>query len=89
MSASMNETPVAQPWWKYGYVWLVIGGPAIVVVACCVTIWLTLTHPDPVIDENYYQHGLEINKVLMHPDLSMVPPRVKSPSQAANQPPED
>ncbi|HAL36748.1 MAG TPA: nitrogen fixation protein FixH [Polaromonas sp.] len=38
----------AQPWWKFGHVWLVIAGPAIVVVASFVTLYLAITIPDPV-----------------------------------------
>jgi hypothetical protein len=56
------ETP--QPWWKFGHVWMVFGGPAIVVVASFVTLYLAVTRPDPVMDENYYQKGIEINKTL-------------------------
>lgn len=41
--------PTPLPWWRYGHVWLVIAGPAIVVVACMVTIWLAITRPDPVL----------------------------------------
>jgi hypothetical protein len=37
------------PWWRYGMVWLVIGGPAAVVVASIATLVLALTHPDPVL----------------------------------------
>lgn len=40
----------AQPWWKFGHVWLVIAGPAIVVVASFVTLYLAITIPDPVIN---------------------------------------
>jgi len=52
-----------QPWWKFGYVWLVIGGPLAVVVASFVTLYLALNSPDPVIDD-YYRKGMEINKTL-------------------------
>ena len=34
--------PVSQPWWKYGHVWMVIAGPAIVVVAGFFTLYLAL-----------------------------------------------
>lgn len=61
------------PWWKFGYVWLVVAGPAIVVVAGFVTLWLALAQPDPVIDENYYQRGLEINKTLAAQENAMTP----------------
>lgn len=35
------------PWWKYPIVWLVISGPAIVVVASFATLGLALKYPDP------------------------------------------
>jgi hypothetical protein len=43
---------------------MVFGGPAIVVVASFFTLYLAISRPDPVTDENYYQKGLEINKTL-------------------------
>lgn len=54
----------AAPWWKFGYVWMVFGGPAIVVVASFITLYLAITRPDPVITEDYYRKGIEINKTL-------------------------
>jgi uncharacterized protein len=52
------------PWWKYGHVWMVIAGPAVVVVAALATAWIAVRYADPVIDTDYYRHGLEINKTL-------------------------
>jgi len=68
-----NDPHPAQPWWKYGHVWLVISGPAIVVVAGFVTLYIALRYPDPVIDENYYRNGMEINKTLNNPAASLAP----------------
>lgn len=45
------------------YVWLIIGGPSIVIVASFVTLYLAITNPDPAIDD-YYRKGMEINKTL-------------------------
>ena len=45
---STAQTPTSGPWWKFGHVWLVISGPAIVVVASFVTLYLAITRPDPV-----------------------------------------
>lgn len=56
--------PTVQPWWKYGHVWLVLAGPAIVVVAGITTAWIAMRDPDPVIDADYYRRGIEINKTL-------------------------
>ncbi len=50
-------------WFKNPYVWLIIGGPALVVVASFITLYLAITHPDPPIDD-YYRKGIEINKTL-------------------------
>ena len=49
------------PWWKFGHVWLVVSGPAVVVVASFITLYLAITRPDPVVTEDYYRKGLEIN----------------------------
>jgi len=62
-----------QPWWKYGHVWLLISGPAIVVVAGFVTLWLAMRQPDPILAEDYYQRGLNINATLKQQDASMTP----------------
>ena len=63
-----------RPWWKFGFVWMVIGGPAVVVVAGLVTFWIAATNPDPVIDPDYYRHGIEINQTLSEkPDLRLAP----------------
>jgi uncharacterized protein len=61
-----------QPWWRFPLVWMVLGGPAVVVVASFATLYLAITRPDPVVDVQYYQHGLEINKTL-NPNKSMLP----------------
>ncbi len=48
---SKTETPPskARPWWSYGMVWMVIAGPAIVVVAGFYTYYLAVRMPDPVL----------------------------------------
>jgi len=73
----MNENALNThvPWWKFGHVWLVIAGPAIVVVASFITLYLAITRPDPVVSEDYYLKGIEINKTLgaTIQDASMAP----------------
>ena len=36
-------------WWRLPIVWMVIGGPAAVVVAGFATLAIALAHPDPVL----------------------------------------
>lgn len=62
-----------EPWWKFGYVWLVVAGPALVVVASFVTLYLALTRPDPLVSEDYYREGIEINKTLDKSPASLAP----------------
>jgi len=51
MSASQPTEPVNNPpWWKLPIVWLVIGGPATVVVASLFTVGIAVKHVDPVLD---------------------------------------
>lgn len=60
MQYGAHGSPV--PWWKFGYVWLIVAGPAIVVIASFVTFYLAVTRPDPVVTEDYRRKGMEINK---------------------------
>ena len=43
-----SPTPHSGPWWKHPLMWLVVGGPAVVVVASFVTLYLAISRPDPV-----------------------------------------
>lgn len=69
-----NETPDTKRWWQYGHVWLVIAGPAAVIVAGFVTLAIAIRAPDPVLAEDYYKRGLEINKTLAaEKDMQLAP----------------
>ncbi len=55
-----SSTPPAptgpvSPWWRHGMVWLVLSGPAVVVVASVATLVIALTHPDPVLQREAVQ----------------------------------
>lgn len=39
-----------QIWWREAYMWLVVGGPVIVVIAAIATAVIAFTNPDPVLD---------------------------------------
>ena len=62
-----------EPWWKFGHVWLVIAGPAIVVVAGFVTFFIAARQPDPVVTEDYYRKGISINQTLSDNPASLAP----------------
>ncbi len=60
-------------WWRYGHVWLVLSGPVIVVIASFITLYLAVVGMDPVVDEDYYRKGIEINKSLANDPASLAP----------------
>lgn len=41
----------ASPWYRFPMVWLVLAGPALVIVASIVTLGLAIGHPDPVVGD--------------------------------------
>lgn len=53
-----------KPWYRQAWPWALILGPAVVVVACAVTIWLAVKNADPVVVDDYYKEGLAINRSL-------------------------
>jgi hypothetical protein len=50
-----SSTAQGEPWWRVGMVWLVVGGPLLVVVASLATAVVAYRGADPVLDE--YQHA--------------------------------
>ena len=70
------QTASPAPWWKFGHVWMVLAGPAVVVVASFVTFYLAASGADPIVDEDYYRKGIEINKTLADNPASLAPATV-------------
>ncbi len=81
-----TNTPVSAPWWKYGMVWMVLSGPAVVVVAALCTAWIAVRYPDQRVAEDYYRKGLENNKTLAAEDKSLMP-ALQGRNHAATPPP--
>jgi len=49
---TMSNSEKALPWWRERIMWLVVGGPSVVVVASFATLALALIYPDPVLDDH-------------------------------------
>lgn len=68
----MNDTAtvgnVHTPWFRQRWPWLLIAGPAIVVVASFYSGWLALSTDDGVVTDDYYKRGLSINQRLARVD---------------------
>jgi hypothetical protein len=52
----------SNPWWKEPWPWLLMSGPLLAMVACGVTIWLAMAHPDQPIVDGVSRHGLVVEK---------------------------
>lgn len=83
MISNKVSQPSSPPWWKFGYVWLVISGPAAVVVASIVTVWLTLVSPETLVAEDYYRQGIDINKTLAAKRAGALAPAMQARNHAA------
>jgi len=53
-----------KPWYRQLWPWLLISGPAGVIVAGAVTMWIAFASADGLVAEDYYRQGLAINKRL-------------------------
>ena len=56
--------PSAQHWYRQKWPWLLIAGPALVVLASLATLWIAAATDDGVISDDYYKRGLLINREL-------------------------
>jgi uncharacterized protein len=53
-----------RPWYKERWPWLLMSGPAIVIVAGFVTAWLAVVSNDGLVADDYYKQGLAVNQRL-------------------------
>ncbi len=60
----------AQPWYREPWPWILMAGPAIVVVAGFVTAWLAVRSDDGLVVDDYYKQGLAINQTLGRSDAA-------------------
>jgi hypothetical protein len=73
MKTEQKPAVTSGPWWKHGLMWLVVGGPAAVIVAGVATTFVALHSPDPVVADDYYRRGMEINKTMAARDKALLP----------------
>ena len=55
---------MTRPWYREPWPWLLMAGPAAVIVAGAATIWIAVASADGLVAEDYYRQGMAINKVL-------------------------
>jgi hypothetical protein len=59
-----------RPWYREPWPWILISGPAVVVVAGFITLWLAISSADGLVAEDYYRQGLAINRVIDREDAA-------------------
>lgn len=84
-----NTTPASnKPSWQEPYLWLVVGGPLVVVVAAIVTAVIAFKNPDPVISKNTYQQQLlekrHLESTQILDDLAKLQPAHQARNNAAS-----
>lgn len=53
-----------RPWYREPWPWLLMSGPATVIVAGAATMWIAYHSADGLVAEDYYKQGLAINRVI-------------------------
>jgi uncharacterized protein len=77
-----------QPWYREPWPWILMAGPATVVVAGLVTAWIAVHGEDGLVADDYYKQGLAINRTLgrseaaerrgVHAELELADGRVRA-----------
>jgi len=66
-----NDSQQALPWYKEYYVWLLILFPMLAVIGGIVTTILAVQSDDGLVVDDYYKHGLEINRTLERDQVAL------------------
>jgi hypothetical protein len=61
---------VSLPWYRNRWPWLLMAGPAVVLVAGAATTWIAFASADGLVAEDYYKQGLGINRRLAREDAA-------------------
>lgn len=61
---TIKDNENIKPWHKEFYVWFIIFFPVLAIVAGIITTILAVKSDDGLVVDDYYKHGLEINRTL-------------------------
>ena len=64
MQTAMLMKNDTAPWYKHRWPWLLMAGPAAVLVAGFITMWISFKGADPLVVDDYYKQGKAINQDL-------------------------
>lgn len=66
----MDDSVAAKPWYREPWPWILMAGPAAVIVAAMITLWLAIESSDGLVADDYYKRGLAINQTLSRERLA-------------------
>ncbi len=61
----------AGPWYREPWPWLLMAGPATVVVAGFATLWIAIVSSDGLVVDDYYKQGMAINQTIQRDKLAV------------------
>ncbi len=61
----------ATPWYRCGWPWALMAGPAFVIVGGAYATWLAASTSDGLVADDYYKRGLAINRTLARTEYGM------------------
>jgi hypothetical protein len=65
MSIAMLQTQKdTKPWFKEPWPWILMLGPAVVIIAGFITAWLAIKSNDGLVADDYYKQGMTVNQRL-------------------------
>ena len=69
-SLSLDGASAATPWYRSGWPWALMAGPAFVIVGGAYAMWLAASTSDGLVADDYYKRGMAINRTLARNDYS-------------------
>ncbi len=64
MQTAMMNKDDPRPWYRHRWPWLLMLGPAVVLVAGFITMWISFSGADALVVDDYYKQGKAINQDL-------------------------
>lgn len=64
MALTSSALKDAGPWYKQPWPWILMSGPAMVVVASLISAWVALSSADGLVVEDYYKKGLSADQTI-------------------------
>ncbi|MEY3694788.1 MAG: hypothetical protein RL083_613 [Pseudomonadota bacterium] len=64
MRTELPAKAFIEPWYRHRWPWLLMAGPATVLVAGFITVWISFSGADALVVDDYYKQGKAINQDL-------------------------